>query len=135
MNQFFNNLWNNIKHGYCFARDYIANKVARVNNYGDLLIEQANVKDDFTKRLQGMLCKAAAFVMGFTVAFAVGYTIGFVFTLVFGPILGLIAIPLAYLVGDDFGSAIAREIMFQKVANMLERNLGLGAFAEEMAAA
>jgi hypothetical protein len=123
MNQFFTRIWNHIKDGYCFARDYIANKVAKIDLYGDRLIAQAVAEDSFTKRLQGMLCKVAAFVLAFFTAFTAGYIIGMVFGLLLGPILGLIAIPLAYMVGEDFGSAITRAQLKIRIANLFAKEV------------
>lgn len=107
MNQFFNNLWNNIKDGYCRARDYLASKIARLNVYGNYQLMKGKAEDNFAKKVYGWACKAAAFTLAFMVAFATGYTLGLVLGTLLGPILGLIAIPLAYIVGEDFGHAIA----------------------------
>jgi hypothetical protein len=132
MNAFFKQLWANVQNAYCVARDYLADKVAKVNYYGDRLSAQADAEDNFTKRLQGLLCKTAAFLLGFTIAFTIGFVIGVISSLLFGPILGLIGVPLAYLAGNDFGAAIARAMISYKVALLLE--VRVNTFTQEIIA-
>jgi hypothetical protein len=133
MNKFFDNLWNNIKHGYCFARDYVARKIAQLNVYGDRLLAEGRAKDDFAKTLYGAVCKAGAFVSGFFVAFAIGYTIGVVASFLLGPILGLLAIPVAYMFGEDFGAAIARAEITARLVDAFRSNVAAVVEVEDVA--